>query len=180
MVEANPSLAAKLGHLGFGTVISAALASSDGETLFYHRDNLEAGGIYRSMSNHQTETPVETVSLETLRRRHDVTSVDLLKLDIEGAEFDFLKFTPDDILRKVTQISVEFHDFLPDFEDKTLVPLARKRLASLGFSCYPMSFRTNGDVLFVNRKLAKMSLFQHLAILLVGKWYLKIRNSQGI
>jgi len=56
---------------------------------------------------------VETISLETILK--DIPEVELLKVDIEGAEFDFL-YGKD--LSKIKWITGEFHNFLFQFDDR--------------------------------------------------------------
>jgi hypothetical protein len=37
--------------------------------------------------------------------------IDLLKADIEGAEISMLTACPDEVLGRIAQIGIEFHDF---------------------------------------------------------------------
>lgn len=77
--------------------------------------------------------------------------VDLLKMDIEGAELDlFASLDPKNLL-KIKQVTVEFHDFLwPETLNK--VEAIKNKLISKGYYCIPFSL-TNGDVLFVRQDL---------------------------
>ena len=53
--------------------------------------------------------------------------IDICKIDIEGAEYDLLDSSPDDLLRRVRYLLMEFHD-----DSKT--PAVITRFARLGFS----------------------------------------------
>lgn len=58
--------------------------------------------------------------------------IDVLKIDIEGTEYELFDKLEDDLLLKFKQITVEFHDFL----DKEYSPLnlkIEKRMIDLGF-----------------------------------------------
>ena len=94
---------------------------------------------------------VETTTLPTFCDAHEVESIDLLKLDIEGEEVPILLSLDADFLRsRITQITVEFHDH----KDAGAVPKIHEigeRLSALGFFWLPMTHFTFGDVLFVNR-----------------------------
>jgi FkbM family methyltransferase len=151
LVEANPALAAQLAVPGSVSVTNAALSAEDGSALLHLTENPESSSL---TSNAATEAnraiEVETVTLQTLRERLGLKKIDLLKLDIEGAEFGLIETTDDDTLRGIDQITVEFHDFQPRFSGAKLFEKARARLESLGFVCAIMSFRTHGDVLFLN------------------------------
>lgn len=99
---------------------------------------------------------VDSVTIERFREMAGVDRIDLLKLDIEGAEFDALAATSDDTLRRIGQITVEFHDFL----DSRLTPACEAviaRLEALGFHTLRFSRRFHGDVLFLNRRLIDVS-----------------------
>jgi FkbM family methyltransferase len=181
LIEANPDLAAKLSVPG-AEIISAALAARDGRATFQFNANPESGTImakgatpitgsagvspasFLSTGRQDAGAPrqetVETISLPTLMQRFQLDHIDLLKLDIEGAEFDLVDQTPDDVWRRVGQITVEFHDFQKHFAGRGLFERARARLEQLGFVCCLMSFRTHGDVLFLNRERLRLNGMQ--------------------
>jgi FkbM family methyltransferase len=52
---------------------------------------------------------VEGVSLATLFEREKIERVDLLKMDIEGAEHDVLMSAPTEILQRVGTLALEYH-----------------------------------------------------------------------
>lgn len=178
LIEANPTLAAQLQTPSCGSVFHAALAATDGTANFVFRDNPEGGSITaRAIDEDNATTVVETLSLATVCKRVGVERVDLLKLDIEGAEFPLLEQTPESILSDIGQITVEFHDFLPEFKGRGLFENARARLEKLGFTCLPMAFRTHGDVLFLNRHKLRLSRFTMAMLATGGRWVLKVREN---
>ncbi len=102
---------------------------------------------------------VEGVTLVTFLEKAGISRIDLLKVDIEGAEGYLFDSLTDEQLRGMRQISVEFHDFngkLP----ATDVHRITDRLACLGFEPLKMSVFTNGDTLFVNRELCGATRLQ--------------------
>ena len=61
----------------------------------------------------QSERPLSSVpgiSLEQLFKDHEIESVDLLKMDIEGGEYAILQSTPSEVLKRVRNIVFEYHD----------------------------------------------------------------------
>ncbi|HTD66100.1 MAG TPA: FkbM family methyltransferase [Candidatus Limnocylindria bacterium] len=154
LIEANPNLAEKLSVPGAASITIAALGAADGRATFHVRDNPESGSLTSSSADRATAVDVETISLPKFMERIGVDAIDLLKLDIEGAEFDLVALTPENVWRRISQITVEFHDFQERFAGQRLFENARARLESLGFVCCLMSFRTHGDVLFLNRRLS--------------------------
>jgi FkbM family methyltransferase len=89
------------------------------------------------------------VTLAEFKRLGSADRVDLLKLDIEGAEIDLFEACRDDELKEIRQITVEFHEFIyPEQHDAVL--RIQNRLAHIGFYVIPFR-RDRSDVLFVNR-----------------------------
>ena len=152
LVEANPTLAAELSVMGARSITKAALSAEDGSAPLYLSENPESSSLAPSPTSPlaRRTVEVETITLGSLMERLSARKVDLLKLDVEGAEFGLIETTSQDILRRIDQLTVEFHDFQPRFSGAGLFEKARGRLESIGFICAIMSFRTHGDVLFLN------------------------------
>lgn len=105
---------------------------------------------------------VETFTLTALLR--ELRRVDLVKLDVEGAEINALLSTDPADLRRAGQLAVEFHEFL----DPSLAPrvrAARAHLRAAGFDELRFSGDTS-DVLFVNRERHRLSRMQRAELLL--------------
>jgi FkbM family methyltransferase len=152
LIEANPQLARLLDVPGAQSIIPAALDARDGTAPFHIYENLESGTLIASEKQPTSSHRVNTISLRTVFQRINATDVDLIKLDIEGAEFELLRELDDSLLARIGQITVEFHDFVARFANQGLFERARDRLEGVGFMCCVMSFRTNGDTLFLNRR----------------------------
>jgi len=58
--------------------------------------------------NKQSKLTVETTTLDKMKEKYSIKTIDVLKLDIEGAEYEFLNQIKSPISK---QISIEFHDF---------------------------------------------------------------------
>lgn len=94
----------------------AALINDDAETaLFVDRrvesEHGEANHLVRFSKPSQDARvyPVKTTTIGALMIKHRIPFFDLIKLDIEGAEYAILENLPSPIAR---QISVEFHEHL--------------------------------------------------------------------
>jgi hypothetical protein len=98
---------------------------------------------------------IETISLDEIILENNIKNIDILKIDIEGSEYDILPELGDDIINMCKQITVEFHDFLDiSLKPKTLE--ITKKFKSLGFEMISSSatwgFGTdNYDVLFYKK-----------------------------
>jgi FkbM family methyltransferase len=56
---------------------------------------------------------LDGITLETFLNTQRIELVDLLKIDIEGAEEAVFNSTRDATLCNIKQITIEFHDFVP-------------------------------------------------------------------
>jgi FkbM family methyltransferase len=176
-VESNPDLAAKLSNADHLKVASMALGPADGTVNFFFRENLEAGSVYGLGQDASSRiVAVEQISLSSLMKKFAIDRIDLLKLDVEGAEFALLMETPGDTLSRVAQISVEFHDFIPAFSGQGLFEQVRDRLKTLGFRCYPISLRTHGDVLFLNSRQFSLGWTSEIALRYFARYWIKARE----
>lgn len=72
-----------------------------------------------------------SVSLTDLLDAHDLDSVDLLKVDREGGEYDILFSAPDDVFERIHNIAFEYHE-VDGFESKLRHVLSR--LSSAGYA----------------------------------------------
>ena len=175
LVEANPRLVETLIVARAKSITTAALGARDGRGMLHVSENPEATGLFDAGSA-TTSVEVETISLATLMQRRGITEIDILKLDIEGAEFDLIASTPDQILQRINQITVEFHDFKPAFRGRGLFENARARLQLMGFDCCNMAFRTHGDVLFLNRARLRLVATQRIYFQFCARWIEKMNQ----
>jgi FkbM family methyltransferase len=178
LVEANPILAAALrDDARFEASVEAALGVRDGNTKFFLRDNPEAASVFACDGEQAVAAlDVEVVSLPTLMHRFDLDRIDVLKLDIEGSEFEILQQTPDDLLKNIHQITVEFHDAIPPFSGRGLYQQTRERLGELGFTCCPIAIRTHGDVLFLNRRQFAIGPVRSIGLSMFARWSLRLSS----
>jgi phenylalanyl-tRNA synthetase beta subunit len=96
-------------------------------------------------------------------------------VDIEGSEDLLFDSTSDYTLRRIHQITIEFHDFIPGSISSDKTARISRRLESLGFYCIPFSYMVpkakNTDLLFIqcdecNVSLSERACFSALRALL--------------
>lgn len=98
--------------------VRAAVAGRSGALRLYHPRSERLSGVYSThadfgeRSDHMSETydEVPAVSLAELFERHAIERCDLLKIDVEGAEYDILYSAPRELLGRVERIHGEYHD----------------------------------------------------------------------
>ena len=85
-----------------------------------------------------------------------IRHIDLMKIDVEGCEWDWLDTISDEQLKSISQLTIEFHDFLPEFRENNRTWANYERLIGLGFRCIEDPQFGSYNVLFVNRRLNAM------------------------
>jgi FkbM family methyltransferase len=125
---------------------------------FYEDENSPYNGSTMFNYFNGIKHEILTITLDEIIKENNITKIDLLKVDIEGSEYDLLNNIQDETYSKINQITVEFHDFL----DKNLIPETKKiieKLNSLGFSHEITSAKWSNivaphyDVIFYRKQL---------------------------
>jgi FkbM family methyltransferase len=108
-VEPSPEPFAAIAETPLISKLQAAAASKSGTVPFHIATDSVFSSLYPT-SNVVRVIEVRAFSLPDLLDLVDARPVDLLKMDIEGAEIELLNSCPTTILQQIRQISVEFHD----------------------------------------------------------------------
>lgn len=151
-LEPTPSLAASFPVHEHIELVQAALAAADGSATFHISDNPEASSIGFAAGVH-TEGSVEVLalSLETVLNLAPEGRADLVKMDIEGSEIEVLQGASDALLRRIGQLSVEFHDFM-GHNTRSVSEACIDRVRRAGFHVHRYR-RSTADVLFLNHRV---------------------------
>lgn len=138
-----------------------AICKADGPVIFNISSQEESGSM-SALPDTMIEESIEIqgMTLKSFIEANNLKQIDLLKMDVEGAEIDLLKSIDDSTLQKIRQITVEFHDFLPYFDQSADIILIKARLKKLGFACIKYSMSCHADVLFINRHNAGLSALE--------------------
>ena len=155
--EANPDLFNQLPSLENAHFFNKAVTGFDGTTSFSMQEP-ECGSI-RFTNNDGKLVSVECIQLEThLKssfRDGDSKHINLLKLDIEGAELDVIENVSLELLAKIDQLCKE---------DIPRILNCVEKLKNSGFLFFRFSFFTWGDCLFINAKNVCISPADRMAI----------------
>ena len=68
----------------------------------------------------QTHLEVPTTTLQEIMDSNNLKQIDFLKLDCEGAESSILSSTPNEYLKRIRKIAMEFHDHLSELNHKDI------------------------------------------------------------
>lgn len=167
-LEANPDLYATLPGLPRVTFLNLAIHRENAPVIFHLSDNPESSSVFEAVAPSTgglKPVAVTGVTLDSLLTQHKLTTVDLLKVDIESAEFQMLELATDATLARINQITVEFHvsAALPAHSVASVRAISG-RLERLGFRTFVMD-RLCTDVLFLKPNRLPWKLTERLAML---------------
>jgi len=157
LVEANPALAETLKET-FGKesdVLHGAVVGGDnkGAVTFTRSTNPEASSIFKEWSaayGIADQVDVPAINLSNVIRKLG-GRVDLVKVDVEGAEIGMLQSASVSDLASCGQLTVEFHDRRPPLTGRDVDDVCR-RMRAEGYLIVKPNWPSGDDVLFVNLK----------------------------
>jgi FkbM family methyltransferase len=172
--EPDPRLFPMLPELDNVTFFNLAVSGS-GANLILNLGEEKCSSAYFSEGTGQDAVAVKSTKLNDFCREKKLNKIDLLKLDIEGAEIEVLEKLPPEFLAAIGQITVEFHDFL----DKAELPRIRsavRRVQACGFYFVKLSQHDYSDCLFINTKAHPVGSVAKINFLF-KKYYLGIKRT---
>lgn len=118
--------------------VPCAIAAQDGVLTFTESQTNESGSLLQDHVNviqdETTSYEVKAVTLPSLLKAIGVDAVDLLKLDLEGAEYELLGGVTREQLQPFRQVFVEFHHHaVSRFQEADTRRIVR-RITDLGFN----------------------------------------------
>lgn len=174
-IEAVPAVYSQIPENGLVKKFNYAISDRNEPLKIYISDNRECNSISQeaaSMYGLQGAISVDGITLETFLKDQKIELIDVLKMDVEGAEEAVFNSTSDATLCKVKQLTIEFHDFVPGSISTKEVNKITNRLKRLGFLCIPFSYllpeMDTCDFLFVNTKLCKIPYKDWLAFQMIN------------
>ncbi len=117
-----------------------ALSAENGKTTFYEAEHCESGSLLNSHKNvlndNITEYEVTLIDLPGLFEIAGLLKVDLLKIDIEGAEYTLFNKKNIDALKIVDQLFIEFHHISVEGYSKKDTLKIVKQIENAGFDSF--------------------------------------------
>jgi FkbM family methyltransferase len=150
-IEPNPEMFARIAPHARLRKINVALHRTNEQVQLNISTDSEACSLIRLRgTEYVSAVTVAGRTLASVAEEEKLAQIDLLKLDIEGAEVDVFASCTDELLKRVGQITVEFHDDQGVMTGDDVAKIVA-RLRDLNFYVlYPGRTLTPWDVLFVN------------------------------
>lgn len=154
------------------TKLNYAVTKNDGLIDFYISENHEASSLQNNFQDLWKVTgkhTVEGISLISLLQKLglDKFKVDVLKMDVEGAELDIIDSFDEQNSKNIKQVTIEFHHKLnPNLHERT--KQAIKKLLSLGFVGISNTISPT-EILFLRDEDFDFNSYQHLLLKIYKK-----------
>lgn len=127
-------------------IINKAVHTYDGFVDFYENPVYsEVSSIYENTGERIT---IECISPNTLMDMIEEDFVDLMKIDIEGSEYDFFDVITDENLKKINRMIIEFHN-----NDNYQVMKILEKLTFNNYTFKLGKFNINDDNFIVGNKM---------------------------
>ena len=156
LVEANPTNFKELKNKENYILYNKAISDKSNQVIEFYEDvNSPYNGSILFNYFNGIKHQIQTISLDDIIEENNLSYIDILKVDIEGSEYDIMPNISDDAYSKIKQITIEFHDFI-DSELKIKTENIINKLEALGFSkiSKPIKYMNdsdNYDVLFYKK-----------------------------
>lgn len=89
---------------------NVAVSSTSGNVTFYVEKNGALNSLVYNHKNHGKPQQTLCTTLSTIVKQHNLKHIDIVKIDAEGAEFNILMTTPQEVLKKIQTIICEYHE----------------------------------------------------------------------
>ncbi len=155
--DPTPRALAYMQRMSFANFVvhPLAVAATAGTAHFHLPDNVAhvSGSLVQDAHNAQSSIQVRVVSIRDVFDIVGAGTIDLLKVDIEGSEFELISSEEfAGVAGRIKAFCVEFHHRWSRFGPES-TRVAAARLGVLGFDCAWANAETNEEFLFVNRNL---------------------------
>lgn len=113
------------------TTVRKALSGTRGPLELWVSSNPGGHSILREAAEGADSVRVDATTLHDLFADHSIERCDLLKLDCEGAEYESLAATPEDLWPRIDRIHLEYHRGPAGWTGEKLAAMLRER----GYRC---------------------------------------------
>ncbi len=104
-----------------------AIAAKKGTSVLHLYEGPHTGSSSLYRRNSDRTISIETTTLPLFMKENRLDHIDLLKLDCEGAEYEILFSLPRVTLRKISRITMEYHDAINEHRHSELVAFLQQK-----------------------------------------------------
>jgi FkbM family methyltransferase len=101
----------KLNHCDNLKTYHQAVTGKDGKICFTIRKNQALNSVF-SFPNDKKKITVSSKSLASILKDNHLPKIDLLKIDVEGSEYDILLSSSQETMAKINALVIEYHELV--------------------------------------------------------------------
>lgn len=116
-----------MNHFDQVTLQQTAIAAKKGTQTLHLYDGPHTGSSSLYHRNSDRTITIHATTIPDVMREHRLERIDLLKLDCEGAEYEILFSLPDNTLKKIRQITMEYHDAINEHRHPELLEFLKNK-----------------------------------------------------
>ncbi len=88
----------------------AVASKNEKKDLFLSEGENKGGNSFYKKNENSRKIEVETLAFQDFIKKNKIKKIDFLKMDCEGGEYDILFKCPKETLKKISKISMEYHN----------------------------------------------------------------------
>ncbi|UCF83153.1 MAG: FkbM family methyltransferase [Desulfobacteraceae bacterium] len=141
------------------TAVQSAVSHTEGTLRIFIPINKKSTGSFSAFFNkgkllENDYIEVQSLLLDTIFKRHEINECDLLKIDVEGAEYEIFYAASDDTFARIKRIHGEYHDVRPAEVQSPIMEL-KGFLENKGFTVQiePHHKNPNNGLFFARRTI---------------------------
>jgi len=130
-------------------LFNMAVSDTTGKKILYvSLSNTGAHSLFPDPGKRKVE--VKTTTLDKVISENKLGEIDLLKIDVEGSEYEIILKAPDKTLKRIRRIIMEYHDHIVSGMKHTMI---MERLKRVGFEVKDKGY-------FMQRELLKTGFIE--------------------
>lgn len=125
VISENNSVSPKI------TLFKKGIAGKSGQHSFFHDPKSSIASSMLFNSENTIETTIECTTIRDVLQEERITTIDVLKIDAEGAEYSTFYTMDDKTFRAIKEIRMEYHTDVTN--EKNTISQLQKHIISKGF-----------------------------------------------
>ena len=105
---------------------NVAVSSKEGEVVLNLSEDSHNHSLVQVDDYFIGEKKVQCTTLEKIFEKNRVEKCTLIKMDVEGAEFDILENLPSEIFSKIQNFYIEYHEYSSEMNPQKLIQILQK------------------------------------------------------
>ncbi|MAG26902.1 hypothetical protein CMI47_15290 [Candidatus Pacearchaeota archaeon] len=122
--------------------INKAISNKNSKQSLFISESENKGSGSLHQNNNSKKVTIEAISLQSFLKEYKIKTIDFLKIDCEGAEYEILYNCPKNLLQKIKKISMEYHNLSKENNGSAL----KKFLEENGFAVTLIPEKKRGTI----------------------------------